>query len=207
MDKPLSLLIVDVSESWEETLKTHERGYFIDFEHIFPGKYVRTEQDPNALLTIKYPHGSVRAGFNAIIDTARLAHEFGAPTYAVEYGNGWSDGEEQTCYSLQPYIPEANRFEKHRFGAFSCAFADKLKADGCQRLMVIGYDRDDCVLETIQDAVERGIQVVTSEHCMLTQDMNNRRKSSLAYFREHTIFLETLPEVWNYIRNSLVKTA
>lgn len=206
MDKPLSLLVVDVSEAWEEVLKAQERGYFIDFEHISPGEYVRTEQDPNALLTLKYPHGSVRAGFNAIIDTMRIAHQFGFSTYAVEYGNGWSDGEEQTCYSLQPYIPKANRFEKHRLSAFSssCYLADRIKADDCQHLMIIGYDRDDCVLETIRDAVGRGIKVVASEHCMLTQDRDNRRESSLAYFREHTTFLETLPDVWNYLRNAAV---
>ena len=71
--------------------------------------------------------------------------------------------------------------------------------------MVIGYDRDDCVMATIRDAVERGITVVTSEHCMLTTNRDNRRDASLAYFKENTVFLETLVDVWNYISNSVIR--
>lgn len=201
MRNPFSLLVVDVSEGLEEALKAQERGYFIDMDYSGPGRYVRGNLSDPPLLKIQYPHGSVRAGLDAIIDTARIAHERGVPTYAVHYYyDGWTDGEEQTCHSLQPYIHEANRYEKYSLSAFTRrSFATRLAAEGCKHLMVIGYDRDDCVLETIRDAVERGITVVTSELCMLTQNRYNRQESSLAYFRKNTVFLEKLPDVWNYI--------
>lgn len=202
----LSLLVVDVSEDWEEVLKAQERGYVIDFEHVYPGSYVRSNLDPEELLKIQYPHGSVRAGFNAIIDTVRFAHQFDIPVYAVEYPGFDADGEEQPCYSLQPYIPEENRYRKHSLSAFgSKPLVNRLVADSCKQLMVIGYDRDDCVMATIKDAVERGFTTVTSEQCMLTMNRDNRRDASLVYFKEHTVFLETLPEVWNYMRNTVVK--
>jgi hypothetical protein len=202
VDKPLSLLVVDVSEDWEEVAKAYERGYFIDWDDIAPGRYVRGNLDVKSILSIQYPHGSVRAGFDAIIDTVRIAHQWGVPIYAVEYSAENTYGEKQTCFSLQPYIQEANRYRKYALSAFSCALADRLKSEGCQHLMIIGYDRDACVMETIRDAVERGITVVTSEHCMLTQNMYNRRTHSLAYFKKHTIFRKTLPDVWNYVRNA-----
>ncbi len=200
MNKPLSLLIVDVSEDWEETLKAHERGHFIDWSYISPGRYERGKLMPAEVpLVIQYPHGTIRAGFNAIIDTARLASLYGIPCYAVHLYTGWSDGEEQTCHSLQPYIPAANQYEKHGLSAFGCALAGRLEADECEHLLIIGYDRDACVLATIKDAVERGIKVVTSEHCMLTADCPGLREKSLAYIKENTVFLGSLVDVWNYL--------
>lgn len=203
MDDSLSLLVVDVSEDWEEVLKSQERGYVVDWDHKTP--YVHCNLDPNELMRIHYPHGSVRAGFNAIIDTARIAHQLHVPSYGAEYYDGWSDGEEQVCFSLQQYIPKENRYEKGGLSAFHSGLVGRLKAENCQHLMVIGYDRDDCVMETIKDAVERGIKVVTSEQCMLTTNKYNRRDASLEYYRKNTVFLETLLDVWNYIYNSVVK--
>ena len=205
MGEPLSLLVVDVSEDWEEVLKAQERGYEIDFDNKWPGSYLRNSLDPNRLMKLHYPHGSVRAGFNAVIDTTRIAHQLSIPIYAAEYYDGWTDGEEQTCFSLQWYIPKVNRYEKGQLSAFRSSLAERLKTENCQHLMVIGYDRDDCVMATIRDAVERGITVVTSEHCMLTTNRDNRRDASLAYFKENTVFLETLVDVRNYISNSVIR--
>lgn len=199
----LSLLVVDISEAWEEEIKRIERGYDIDWEPWL-GKYQQRGGCMTSHLAIHYPHGSVRAGLNAIVDTARIAAERGIPSYAVHYYTGNSDGEEQTCFSLQPYIPENNRYEKQTLSAFHCPLADRLVGEGCRHLVVIGYDRDDCVMETIKDAVARGITVVTSEHCMLTRDADDRRVNSLEYFRKNTVFLETLVDVWNYIRHAPV---
>lgn len=206
MDKPdpISLLVVDVSESWEEALKSQERGYFVNFDNFSPGgRYTRSKTDVNLVMSlIFYPHGTVRAGINAIIDTTRIAHLAGVPTYAAEYYTGDTDGEERTCCGLQPYIPKANRYEKRKFSAFTDDFATRLRADNCRHLMIIGYDRDYCVMETIKDALYNGITVVTSELCMLTQNRPGKRNQSLAFFKENTIYLKTLEEVWNYLRSS-----
>ncbi len=208
MAAPLSLLIVDVSEDWEELLKAHERGHFIDWDATHPGKHGPGRLKPaDVPLAITYPHGTVRAGFNAIVDTVRLAQLYGIPRYAVHLYTGWSDGEERTCHSLQPYVPAENQYEKHGLSAVGCQLADRLEAAQCGHLLIIGYDRDACVLATIKDAVERGIRVVTSEHCMLTADCPGLRERSLAYIRENTVFLESLVDVWNCLLEARIRPA
>ncbi len=208
MSDGLSLLVVDVSEAFEEMLKATEREYLVDWDGISPGAYKEKElyRDP-IFERMHYPYGSLRSGLNAIVDTTRIARERGIPVYAVHYYTGNSDGEEQTCLSLQPYISEKNRYEKHVPSAFGCQLANRLEADDCRHLMVIGYDRDDCVMATVKDAVARGITVVTSEHCMLTQNLRDRRASSLVYFQENTVFLGKLVDVWNYIRSATVPSS
>lgn len=203
MRKSLSLLVVDVSQSWEEDVKDNERGYRVGWDNLL-GQYAR-QKYIRTPASIVYPHGSVRAGFNAIIDTVQIAYTRHVPIYAVHYYIGDTDGEEQTCHSLQPYASPKNRYEKNKLSAFSCDLAERLAKEKCKHLMIIGYDRDHCVLRTIQDAVQRNITVVTSEHCMLTMDKYNLRDQSLSYFRKHTIFLENLADVWNYIVKETTK--
>lgn len=197
MKKDLSVLVVDVSEDWEEVLKAHERGYFIDWDN----KWARSETTIKKVpLDIHYPHGSVRTGFNAIVDTVRIASWKGHTIYGVGHQDGFSDGEHMPCHSLQPYITEENMFEKCYFNAFeSKKFADKISKDGCDHLLVLGYDRDSCVLATVKGAVSKGITVVTSEHVMLTMDLDFRRDESLRYYKENTRFLDNLVDVWNYL--------
>jgi nicotinamidase-related amidase len=198
---PLAVLVVDVSEDWEEVVKDHERGYAIDFENFGSGGYKAAGLSP---LDIEYPHGSVRAGFDAIIDTVRIAYKLKIPTFAVHTTDEWSDGDEVTCESLQPYVPNEHQAYKGDYSAFvdPCQFegegiAAKIERVRPEHLMVLGYDRDHCVLATVKDAVARRHRVVTSEHCMLTKRGSNRRDATLAYYREHTRHIEVLPEVWN----------
>lgn len=195
-----SLLVVDVSEDWEEALKAHERGYFIDWEPYMPGKYVPGRIQPSDVSLISYPHGSLRAGFNAIIDTVRMANRFGAATYAVEHDVPNADGEEETCWSLRPYVDARNRYHKRSLSAFGCEVANHLRPEDGP-LFILGYDRDACVLATVKDAVERGFRVVLSEHCLLTADRNNRREDTMAYFRANTHVLDSLIDVWNWMRD------
>ena len=65
--------------------------------------------------------------------------------------------------------------------------------------MVLGYDRDDFVLDAIKDALESDVEVVTSEEIMLTSDLGDRRRKSLKFFRGNTAYLENLVDVFNYI--------
>lgn len=203
--RDLSLLVIDVCDGWEDELKNHERGYRLEWEYTGDGRWKLSDFPPCSDM-IEYPHGSVRAGFNAIIDTVRLAHGLGRTVYSAEFYDEFSDGEEATCSSLQHYILKENCFEKHGYSTFSSkAFASRIEADSCKRLMVLGYDHDCCVLETIKDAVKRGIEVVTSEHVMLTKSSKRKtepekiREMSLSYFRANTVFLESLVDVWNYL--------
>lgn len=199
--KPLSLLVVDISNNWEEELKAQERGYLIDWDYT-EGKYKVADWWKPHHRPLQYPYGSPRAGLDVIIDTVRIAHERGIIVYSVDKLDQWSDGDEDVCYSLQPYIPKGNRYFKYGYSAFSCPeLAERLQKDKSEQLLIIGYDRDCCVLESVKDAVSRGIKVVTSEHCMLTIDLYKGREASLAYYKEHTVYLDPLTAVWNYIRN------
>lgn len=201
MEEKCSLLVVDISEDWEEVLKAHERGFFIEWDYV-KGQWkegILTDLT-KVPLTIKYSHGSVRAGFNAIIDTINFAHLRGHTIYAACLDDGRCDGDEQPCKSILPYIPKENIFRKTTESAFKSGKLEaRIAEDECKHLMVLGYDRDYCVLKTVQDAVARGIKVVTSEHIMLTQDSQNSREQSITYFRQNTVFLESLVAVWNYL--------
>ncbi|MDP3733859.1 MAG: isochorismatase family protein [Nanoarchaeota archaeon] len=197
--KKLSVVVIDVSEAWEEMLKAHEYGYLLDWDYL-DRKWCNVSQKiPLSPLEIDYPYGTARAGFNAITDTIRIAHSLGHTIYATSFYTGWTDGEEQPCYSLRSYIPKENIFDKGDYSAFSSKeFTARMEAEKQHEVMIIGYDRDCCVLETIKDAVSRGMKVVTSEQVMLTKNNRGTREESLRYFKENTIFLEELVDVWNY---------
>jgi isochorismate hydrolase len=200
--QPLSVLVIDVCEGWEEELKAHERGFFIDCNYLGIEKYEvaewwNPEKVPHKL---QYPYGSARAGFDAIVDTIRIAHEHKIPIYSVVKLGQWSDGDEDICNALKPYIAKENRFLKYGFSAFSCAeLADRLQKEVDGELLVVGYDRDCCVLDTIKDAVARGMRAVTSEQCMLTMNTTGSRESSLSFYKERTKYLDSLVAVWNFI--------
>lgn len=207
MAEPLSLLVVDVSNSWEDALKDLERGYWIDDEYWKPERFAHKALTPEPH-PIFYPFGPARAGIDAIIDTAKLASRCGLTIYNVDTSGPWNDDELGPCDSLKPYIPKENWYVKCSYSAMEAQYCDlpaRLEADKCEHLLVVGYDRDWCVLETIKGAVDRGIKVVTSEHCMLTLDLHARRDSSLAYYRQHTTFLTSLPDVWNYLHQHRVQ--
>lgn len=198
---PLSLLVVDISIAWEEEFKAQERGYFID--QSFPGReYKLADWWKPHHRPIQYPYGSTRAGLDAIIDTVRIAHEYRVPIYSVNDLDP-SNENEDLCYSLQPYIPKKNRYFKYGYSAFlRSELAANFHKEKSEHLLIIGYDRDCCVLESVKDAVSREIKVATSEHCMLTANLNNDREGSLAFYRERTIYLDSVFAVWNFIRNT-----
>lgn len=199
----LAVLIVDVSENWEETLKAHERGAYIEWDHF--GSYTRdADLVKKVPLDLEYPQGSVRAGFNAIIDTVRIAHSLSIPVYAVHTQDGWSD-DVHTALSLQPYVPKEYQSDKAGFSAFTDfdlsnkeRVAYLLKEAGYTHLFILGYDRDCCVLKSAQDAVRLGYVVITSEHCMLTKQGSTGRDVSMSFYRESTQHLEALEDVWNF---------
>lgn len=202
MSDKLSLLVVDISESLEDCLKANERGYSIDM-NCCSGLWVRSPHGQMVVQTeIIYLHGSLRAGFNAIIDTACFAYTRGKTVYAAYFYDGWSDGEEQPCKSLLPYVKKEHIFEKRTYSAFQSGnLASHLEKDECKHLMILGYDRDCCVFQTTKDAVKRGIKVVTCEQLMLTQD-KGKRSESLNFFKKNTLFLESVVDAWNYIQKN-----
>ena len=125
----------------------------------------------------------------------RIAHETGKTNYALIEPN-----EENVCNSIQPYIHKKNIFiKKDPTGFGSDDLRKKILEEECTHLMVLGYDRDDFVLDAIKDALESDVEVVTSEEIMLTSDLGDRRRKSLKFFRGNTAYLENLVDVFNYI--------
>lgn len=209
MANDLAVLVVDVCQAWEDVLKSNARGYRLDF-NCFTGKFVEKDlpKDPEKLF---YQYGSHQAGFDAIVDTVRIAHLRGIPIYSVHFYKGWTDGEEQTAYALDPYIPAENRSEKGSYSAFYKDYlnlpnqvAFKLKEAGFKRLLILGYDRDCCVLKTCKDAVTLGYEVITSEHCMLhhLEGPLSERELSIQFYKNETKFIESLADLWNWIREN-----
>ncbi|GEM_PF-5010957 len=201
MPHKLALLVVDICEGLEDLLKSNERGYSIDFDYV-RGCWVRSPQAEMAVQSeIIYPYGSLRAGFNAIIDTASIACKKGKKVYASYFYTGWTDGEEQPAQSLMHCVNKEDTFEKTTYSAFqSGKLALRLKKDECKHLLILGYDRDCCVLATAKDAVNNGIKVVTCEQLMLTANKGNKKDISLDYFKKNTVFLESVVDALNYIQ-------
>ena len=192
----LSLLVVDMW--WEKAIKDRERGFTIYFNDI-SNKY---EEENNSLHPrgLEYPHGTLHAGLDAIHDVVRMAHLLEKEIYGVVSDNGYSTPEALLDDSLHPYISKENLFMKGDYSAFhSRDLSKRLEENNTNYLMVVGFDRDVCVLETIKGAITNGIKVVTSEHLMLTNNYHRRREKSLAYYRENTTFLESLVDVWNFL--------
>jgi hypothetical protein len=207
---PLSVLVVDVSVPWEEALKDLERGYSVWNWHESGERQFQRGEVAAEAATLKYPHGSARAGFDAIVDVMRLASTFGLPCYGVDSCSPWTcDDPPGVCFSLRPYVPQGNVYTKYDYGAFGdrCDLGGRLMSDGCRHLLIVGYDRDCCVLETARGAVERGMKVVTSEHCMLTVDRRVAREESLRYYRGATCYLESLVAVFRYLHRHRVRDA
>ena len=194
-EKDLSLLVVDMW--WEEEVKDRERGYRI-VSPRFREKYGRVEHDPYPK-TLQYPHGTLRAGVDTIHDVVRMAYLLQKNVYGVAMDNGYTPAKEMLDKSLHPYIPDERIFLKGGYDAFeSKSLVRCLEKDGVSRLMIVGFDRDICVLETIKGAVNRQIEVITGEVLMLTSNLRNR-EIALRYFKENTTYLESLVDVWNFL--------
>lgn len=195
VNNDFSLLVIDMW--WERDIKAKESGYDPSYS-LFNKKYLANTF--NFDLSIVYPHGTPRAGLNAIHDVVRLVHLLGKKIYAVVMDDGCSTSDELLDVSLHPYVPERNLFFKKTNSAFrSSELARQLELDDVNQLMVVGFDRDFCVFETIKDAAEKNLVVVTPESLMLTNNTRGTRELSLDYFRKNTTYLETLVDVWNFL--------
>lgn len=194
-EKDFSLLVVDMW--WEEEIKNRERGFVIQFDD-FSKRYERKDCQsyPQSL---QYPYGSLHAGLDAIHDVVRTAHFLKKPIYGVVSDDGYSLPDELLDKSLHPYIPKEHLFMKYGHSAFtSTSLTQRLQEDAVDRLMIMGFDRDCCVLETIKSAVEQGTEVITSETLMLTSGLTDGNIAR-DYCRNNTTYFESLVEVYNYL--------
>lgn len=194
-EKDFSLLVVDMW--WEEEIKDRERGFAVTFDD-FHKKY--EQRKPwNHPFSLQYSCGTLHAGLDAIHDAVRMAHLLKKPIYGVVSDDGCSPPEESLDKSLHPYILGKGLFVKHGYNAFtSKGLTWRLQEDAVNRLMIMGFDRDYCVLETIKSAVEQGIEVITGEVLMLTCGLTDGN-TARDYFRKNTTYLESLVDVYNYL--------
>ncbi|MDO8511588.1 MAG: isochorismatase family protein [Nanoarchaeota archaeon] len=194
-EKYFSLLVVDMW--WEEEIKDRERGFTITFDDSHR-KYGQRKPS-NYPSSLRYPSGTLHAGLDAIHDVVRTAHFLKKPIYGVVSDDGYSLAEELLDKSLHPYISKEHLFMKHGYSAFtSKSLTQRLEEDKVARLMIMGFDRDWCVLETIKSVLEQGIEVITSETLMLTSGLTDG-DIARHYCRNNTTYLESLVDVYNHL--------
>lgn len=195
-ENDFSLLVVDMW--WEQEIKDRERGFVIHVNGFYPGKYEKRDCQNNPR-ELQYPHGTLHAGLDTIHDVVRMAHLLRKNIYGVVSDDGYSPADELLDKSLHPYISKDNLFMKKGYNAFdSKNLVKRLEEDDTSRLMVVGFDRDVCIPDTIKGAIDNGIEVITSEVLMLTCDRGDRDKA-LEYFRKNTTYLDSLVDVWNFL--------
>lgn len=195
IEKDFSLLIVDMW--WEEEIKARERGFAVHFNGF--SRIYEQQEYQTYLPSLQYPFGTLHAGLDAIHDVVRMAHLLKKQIYGVVSWDSCSPPEEVLDKSLHPYVLRQNLFMKSGYSAFSSKdLTKRLEEDKVTRLMIMSFDRDCCVLETIRDAVTQGIEVITGEVLMLTCNRKDR-KIALDFYRQNTTYLESLVDVFNYL--------
>lgn len=198
-----ALLVVDVSRNLEEYVLAQERGYEVCFGTIWNKKDIPLYPASNAP---RYPRRTLRAGVDAVVEAVRRATIHDAAIYAAEFRMERStEGSHLLCHWLEPYIAPANRYEKTTSSCFqSGGLEERLRNDGVEQLLIIGYDRDICVYHTAVDAVKSGFDVSTAECCMLTATQEHQdlwQTDAQKFFREKTRVINEQHEVWNFVKD------
>src|SRR5690606_8976061 len=88
--------------------------------------------------------------YDTIIEMVRLARRLRIPVDVVEMqGMGADCGP--AAEAIRDVVPKSNRFPKDYYSAFKgmCRLQQRLQRRGTGRLLVMGFHRDICVLETV----------------------------------------------------------
>jgi len=201
----LAVVVVDVSVVWEQAIVALSRGG--EYERDEDGTWRERSHVDYLSHEIKYRYGGARRGLDAMADVLLHAAKLGIPRYAVSYFDEWAQGDDRLAYCLQPFVPKRNRVWKYDSSAFGCERGNLervLRRDGpFSRLLLMGYDRDFCLLDTARDAVARGYGIISSERLMLSLEKNKQREASLDFYQGNTTFLETIPDVLNLLQEAV----
>lgn len=143
-----------------------------------------------------YEYGTVSEGFERIRQVLDAATELGYSIYATVYGDNTLDSRVASYAKQIIKKPEHSAFKETQLGKL-------LKVENSKELLVFGFNRDACVIETVKDAVRSGYKVITSEELMFAIEFYSGRFKSLDYYRneKNVLFLDKYTDVLDYMRN------
>lgn len=146
--------------------------------------------------TFSYRHGPLQEGILRVCNLLQYANSRGVQNILIEY----ADISKPTIPGvISAAGPDLVVFRKTSPSAFSDpVFVDFLRRIEATTLVVGGFNRTACVLQTIKDAIGAGYQVFTSDQLMFgTCDYDRPSKigatfNAITFFRTYTNYFDTL---------------
>jgi len=132
------------------------------------------------------------------------ANAVGVPIFATRY-----DGL-KIVRKVQSYAGHHEVIDKSERDAFiNTDLEDRLQQKEIDTLVVIGYDRDICILNTIKTARRKGYNVITSEALMFAEGSRiaraargQSRKKSMDFIRSNTLYCDDVDGIFAYFPNN-----
>jgi len=161
------------------------------------------EDDP----VICYEQGTVEEGMAAMEEVLKAAQAKGVPIYGVDYAP--QGNKTPLSARFRGYVPDDHYFTKGIPNAFfggtradGKLLRTVMNEDATTEVILIGFDRDDCILETAVGGTVEEYRVITSEALMLSRNNKSHvfRPISLNWLRGSTTYHETAEEVLDYLR-------
>ena len=125
-----------------------------------PSKLLKAEASALIIVDVQERLMPAIAGGEALVGRlevlAQAAARLAVPVLATEH---YPAGLGQTLASLEPFVPEADRFEKISFAALrEPAFRARLEGLGRSQMVIAGSEAHVCVLQTALSLAEAGYQ-------------------------------------------------
>ena len=146
-----------------------------------------------------YEYGDLRLGIDRIEEVLKTGEEFQCPIYAATYKH------QPLSRRLMRYVKPGNVFNKKEYNAFEQSSLDeRLRHDRTDTIIVMGFNRDRCVKQTIQGAVERGYNIIACEELMFEIECDDIREKTLEYFKNQrgVLFFEQHTKVLEYLKTA-----
>ena len=145
-----------------------------------------------------YQYGSYETCKGVIEETLCLADELKLPIFGMEYKG--TPMEQR----FAQFVPFGNMLRKPRHSGYRETEFDQWLSDaGVDTALYLGFNRDVCVRKTVKGGLKKGIDAVTCLQLMLScpPDTYWGLNVSEAFFRNSTIFCETIDQVHELLRD------
>jgi hypothetical protein len=147
-----------------------------------------------------YEHGSVLEGMKNVKTVLDWSWAERIPIYATKFQKN------PLCEMVTNY---SHHIIQHNYpNAFIDTTLDGvLKKDQIDTLLVMGFNRDDSVKQTMGDALRLGYNLATSEYILFAIKGDPERRQTLKFFRlaEKIIYLKNTDNVIKYLNDTLPK--
>lgn len=150
-----------------------------------------------------YLHGSVETGIGRVCSVIRCARKLGIPVILVKRTTeaGVKAGIVSEIQSAVRGYPLIRSIEKEQASPFSNPdFIDLLQELDIETPIIVGYNRTECVLAAVMDALDRGLSVITSDELLFGSKYFDYASfpdimTALAFYRRSTVYFEDHKEV------------